>query len=168
MKRNGVMSVVKLLTFALLGLCVGVMLLVIYALDDWLGLLAYKTHYLAFCGLFSLAVFAIVRLAARRQAVPVAAGLIALALLITPYLIGTPSSRILRAVLIDVQPGMVDEYVEALVVSAYQDSGYAMPIITRETDRMLVSLQSQRVGDVTSAIFLLDNGVVVSDSFSPD
>lgn len=138
----------------------------VYALDDWLGILAYQYRYLGFSVFSSSAVAASWLAKSKKSAV--ITGLVAFALLLSPFVVGEPSSRILRRVLIDVQTGMHGDEVEEMVRNAYGDSGYVMPEMKRDENRIHVSLLTQEPGDCTAAIFHLANGVVVRDEFSAD
>ena len=147
-------------------LVVAVILYVAYGLDDWLGLLAYKPQYLALCVLVACGLATLWLDQSKRAAYVVGFGVFTL--LVSPYLAAEPSARILRGVLIDVQPGMEADRVVALVESAYQDSDYEMPRIEHEAHRIFVSLLAHPPGHCTAAIILLEDGKVVKDRFSAD
>lgn len=154
-----------LLTTLTVGL-IAILLYLVYGIDNWLGILAFTYQYLAFCVLIAGAVAAAWLAKSRRLALT--AGLIAFALLVSPYLLRESSSRILRRVLSEVKVGTPADEVERIVTKAYMDSGYAMPRITRTDSRIHVSLLSQEPGDCTAAIFYLDDGLVIRDEFSAD
>lgn len=139
---------------------------VVFALDDWVGLLAFKLQYGTFC-LVTASVIAGLWLPHSRRSASCAC-LATLLLLMSPYLYDTPSSRILRKLLIDVKPGTPGDDIENRVRLAYQGSGYVLPQITRDPDRVYVSLLSQSPGNCTAAIFYLAEGVVIRDEFSAD
>ena len=157
----------KLIKIAIFSGIMALMVYLIYSFDLWLGFLAYKTYYLTFAVLFAVGIVLLFRQANFRP-FSIIAGVFVLGLLVSPYFFSNPSSRILRGVLIDVQPGTPAEEVAIIVQEAYENSGYEMPIITPESSRIHVSLRSQSPGDVTAAIFQIENGLVVSDSYSPD
>lgn len=135
-------------------------------LDDWLGLLAYRAGYLLFC----LGIAGLIAMAwtARSNRSALIAGSASFLLLLIPLFVNQPSSRILRSILLQVQTGMPADLVETLVEEAYRDSGYVMPRINRDADRIHVSLSSQHPGDCTAAVFDLSGGRVVRDRFSAD
>lgn len=145
---------------------VALLLYVVYCLDDWLGILAFQYQYLAFCVLIAGTVAT--AWLAKSKTSSVVAGLTVIAVFLSPYVLGEPSSRILRKILIEVRAGTPGNEVEDRVIHAYQESGYVMPRITRSDRRIHVSLLTQAPGDCTAAIFHLANGVVVSDEFSAD
>lgn len=138
----------------------------VHLFDAWLGILAFKYPYLGVCVLVAFMVAA-AWLAMSRKA-SVAAGLTALALLLSPYFLGRPSARILRGVLVRVQGGMNADEVVRMVRNAYSDSDHVMPRITRDDRRIHVSLLTQDRRDCTAAVFYLSNGVVVNDEFCRD
>ena len=65
-------------------------LLVVLALDDWLGMLAFRTQYAAFC-LTAAALIALAWRGRSRRAATVA-GVAVLALLLSPYVVRAPSA----------------------------------------------------------------------------
>ena len=156
---------VRLRTIALAGL-LAILLCTIFGLDDWLGILAFKYRYLAFCLLVAGTVSTAWLANSRKCALTL--GLSVFALLMTPFFMSEPSSRILRGVLIDVQPGTHGDEIEEMVWNAYSESVYVMPRITRSDKRIHVSLLTQEPGDCTAAIFYLADGVVVNAEFSAD
>ena len=143
-----------------------VLLYVVLGLDDWLGVLAFKYQYLGFCALVSGSVAVAWLLESKRLSM--VAGLTVLALLMSPYLVSKPSSRILREILIEVGVGSGSDEVERAVKAAYKDSGFVMPRVTTGDERILVSLLTQASGDCTAAIFYLQGGTVVGSEFSAD
>lgn len=157
--------------FAVLWPYVGIMaflLYVIYVLDNWLGVLAFKVAYVSFSVLFTIVVILLIARGSGNKRLAVAIGLVTLTLLLSPYLISTPSERILRGVLIDVQPGMTSNEVETIIREAYQNSGYEMPHITREENLIHVSLFPQESGNATGATFHLSDDIVVKGAFARD
>ncbi len=138
----------------------------VYALDDWVGILAYKYRYTGVTILIAASVGLAWRVVSKKTAF--IAALSVFALLMAPFVTETPSSRILREVMIKVRPGTAGSKVEAIVEQAYHNSGYAMPMITKRSDRIDVSLLTQGDGDCTAALFHIQDGVVVSSTFSPD
>lgn len=142
------------------------LLLVAWGLDGWLGVLAFLPQYAAACALVAGVIGAAWMLRSRRSAVAV--GSVAFALLMSLYVVNEPSSRILRGVLLDVETGTPSEDVEGMVVRAYAGSGYALPLISVDDDRLHVSLMTQQPGDCTAAVFHIDRGVVVRSEFSAD
>lgn len=154
-----------LLTTLTAGL-MAILLYMVCGLDDWLGILAFKYQYLAFCVLVAGTVATAWLAKSRRSSLAV--GLSAFTLLVSPYFMSEPSSRILRGLLIDVQVGTHGDEVEEMVRNAYSESGYVMPRIKRSDSRILVSLLTQEHGDCTAAIFHLANGVVVNAEFCAD
>jgi len=120
----------------------------VYALDDWLGIASMWLTY--------------------SKDVATRVGLTAFVLLMSLYVVGTPSARILRGILLDVPMGSTPEEILDAIEVAYKDSGYAMPIVTQEPKRLCVSLTNQRAGDCTAALFHLKDGVLVSSSYSRD
>jgi hypothetical protein len=69
-------------------------------------------------------------------------------------------------------PGTDATAIVDIVKQQYEDSPYAMPIISGDRaggfDRVRVSLMSQKARSCTSVIFLVENGRVSRSSFSPD
>lgn len=157
------------MTFVFGAITAGIIAFLLYMivmLDSWLGILAFEFRYLIFAMVVA-GMIAGVWLGRSRKA-SIAAGTIVLTMLMTPYLFAEPSSRILREVLLDVQPGTHVDQVEELVSDAYKDSGYVMPRMKRDPDRLHVSLLSQHPGDCTAAIFRLKDNRVIQSTFSAD
>ena len=119
----------KLIKIALFSGIMALVVYLIYSFDLWLGFLAYKTYYLTFAVLFAVGIVLLFRQANFRP-FSIIAGVFVLGLLVSPYFFSNPSSRILRGVLIDVQPGTPAKEVAIIVQEAYEYSGYEMPIIT--------------------------------------
>ena len=157
-------TVVLLSVFTVVVL--GFVLFFTLVLDHWVGLLAFQGRYVAFSLLLAGSIGAGWLVVSKRVALGVGAA--ALALLLAPFFLSEPSSRILRQVLNDVESGMPGELVIGMVEAAYEDSEYVMPRINHEADRIHVSLSSQHPGDCTALIFHLANGVVVKSEFSAD
>ena len=146
-----------------------VLLYYVNAFDSWLGILAYRSYYLGCCLVIAIIGGLLVRRRFNSTWMTLAIGLVAFAILASPYTTTAPSSRILRGILLEVEPGVTTgEEVKQLIVNAYQASDYEMPLIEMSDDEIFVSLMTQTPGDVTSATFHLEDGFVVRNHFSPD
>jgi hypothetical protein len=150
----------------MMTLFVGLLLFLVYVLDGVFGLLAYKAEYVSICVVISCAAALLLYDTPKKFTVPF--GVVVFALLASPYFISEPSTRILRQVLIEARPGTEADKVVEIVHAAYHDSAYVMPRINRESNRIHVSLLTQRDRSCTAAIFILKDGVVVEGRYSPD
>ncbi len=138
----------------------------IYTLDHWLGLVAYSTRYLLFCGLFGLMVHTSWACAFRKPARwP---GILAFLVLVSVMVYPPPSERILRTVMVKVRPGTSVHAIERIVKEHYEGSRFVIPQITREDTRVHVSLINQQPGNCSAVTFMIEDGVVVRRSFSAD
>ena len=144
---------------------VAVLLFLSYCLDDWLGLLAFRSQYLALCLIVSGTLASFWMTTSRKLSAIV--GLSIFLLLLLPYALQTPSSRILRNILNEVVIGASEDDVVSVVETAYRDSGY-VPGIKRSANRIYVSLSTVASGDCTAAVFYLKNGQVVRSEFYED
>ena len=145
---------------------VGISLSFIHAMDEWDGTLAYRRQYL----IFSMAYASVVALpwlvASKKKALVVLS--ITFALLMSLYVVTKPSARILREVLIDMEPGTRGEEVQGIVERAYNGSGFAPPKFHQTPDSIHVLLAHHEPGHCTSGVFRLKNGLVVGCEFSGD
>lgn len=143
---------------------------VAYLADQMLGVVAFTYGYLGFCVLAALA-FGAVWHACFPKSSPVFAlavfGILAANLLLPP-----PSERLLRSAMLKAAPGTDASAIVDIVKQQYEDSPYEMPWIHEDKaggfDRVHVSLLSQKAGNCTSVIFLVENGKVSRSIFSPD
>ncbi len=140
----------------------------VYALDDWLGILAFQFQYIALSLFVAVVAALIANWLVKSNGFSALVGVFIIVVALSPYFTSIPSSRILRSVVIDVQNGTPADEVEQKVKTAYADSGYVMPEIARSDTHIYVSLATQEVDDATVAVFNLENGVVVDDGFAPD
>ena len=145
---------------------VAFLLYIIHYLDEWEGILAFRSKYIVFSLIFASAFASAWLLASRRKAVTV--GLTVFALLMSLYVVTTPSARILRKVLIDFQPGTRGEEVKELIEQAYSGSCYDSPTFVHSPDSIYVSLYDHYPGHWTLAVFHLKDGLVVRTEFLAD
>ena len=137
-----------------------------YALDQWLGIVAFTCPYSIFCVIAALLFWAIWFSILKKRALVV--GLAVFTVLAANFLLPPPSERLLRSVLLGIPPGTAVGSIEKIVEEEYEGSGYVLPAITREDARVHVSLLSQQSGNCTALIFTAENGVVISGEFSAD
>ena len=161
-----VYEIMKTILAVLSAILLAVLGFFAYGLDQWLGIVAFTYPYLLFCAttalLFWLAWIPILK----KRAFLV--GLSVFAILSVKFLLPPPSERILRSVLLKIQPGASADSIETIVKEAYDGSGYVLPRITREDARIYVSLLSQQSGNCTALILRTKDGVVVSGEYSAD
>ena len=137
-----------------------------YALDQWLGIVAFTYPYLIFCMIAALLFWAAWFPILKKRAIVV--GLAVFAVLAANFLLPPPSERLLRSVLLKIPPGTKVDSIEKFAKGEYDGSGYILPSIAREDSRVHVSLLSQQSGNCTALIFTAENGVVISGEFSAD
>lgn len=74
--------------------------------------------------------------------------------------------------MLKIPPGTNADAIEAIVKQEYQGSAYALPRISKDRarnfDRVHASLLSQKVGNCSALLFLIEDGVVAKSMFSPD
>ncbi|MEY3395847.1 MAG: hypothetical protein RL346_2084 [Verrucomicrobiota bacterium] len=153
------LAVISVILLAIIGYFV-------YALDQWLGIAAFTLNYLLFCAIAAMAYGAAWYPVLRERTLIV--GLAVFTILSANLLLPPPSERILRSVLLQIPPVTPSGSVEGIVSEAYDGSGYALPQIDRDDNRIHVSLLSQRSGNCTSLIFRTRDGVVVSGEYIAD
>lgn len=160
----------KSVAAALLLTAFGFLALNALAFDCWLGLVAYKTYYLAFCVFAALAFAMAWRVSVQRGAW--LAGGLAFGTLASLLILPAPSERLLRQAFLSIPVGAEADTIETTVRRAYQGSGYPLPEITRECwqdmERTHISLISQEPGNCTAIVFLAKDGRVVHRFFSAD
>ena len=143
---------------------------VAYIADQMLGVVAFTYGYLAFCLLAALA-FGAAWHACFPKSAP-AFALVVFGILAANFLLPPPSERLLRSAMLEAGPGTDASAIVDIVKQQYEDSPYAMPQIHEDKaggfDRVHVSLLSQKPGNCTSVIFLIENGKVSRSVFSPD
>jgi hypothetical protein len=141
-----------------------------YLADHTLGVVAFTYGYLAFCLLAAL-VFGGVWQACYTKS-GWACALAVFSVLAANFFLPPPSERLLRSAMLKATPGTDATVIVDIVKQQYEDSPYAMPIISEDRaggfDRVRVSLMSQKARSCTSVIFLVENGRVSRSSFSPD
>ncbi len=141
-----------------------------YHIDQWLGVVAYTYRYLLF-SMIGGTLFGLFWLAnCRKHAV--LAGVIAFSLLASLFLFPPPSERLLRSVMLRVPEGADANSIESIVKEQYAGSEYVLPQITEGNasglKRVHVSLLSQKDGNCSAVIFMLNDNVVVDRRFSAD
>ena len=153
-----------------LVLLVALVAFVAYVADQMFGVVAFTYGYLAFCVLAALA-FGAAWHACFPKSAPVFA-LAVLGILAANCFLPAPSERLLRSAMLKAKPGTDASAIVGIVEKQYEDSPYALPWIHEDKaggfDRIHVSLLSQKKGNCTSVIFLLENGKVSRSIFSPD
>ena len=164
---NGLLSIcMKVFPAVLSIVLLGIFSYLAYGFDQWVGMMAYTLPYLIFC-LIAAAVIgaAWIPLLNKRAYV---AGLVAFAALSVHLLLPPPSERILRSALMQMPAGTSADSIEGIVQEAYKGSPYSLPEITRETNRIHVSLIHQEPGNCTSLTIHLKDGRVVGSEYVPD
>lgn len=161
----------KYVSAALLLTAFGFLALCALASDEWLGLVAYETYYLAFCAASALVFAGAWRVSVQRGTL--LAGGLAFAILASLLVLPAPSSaRLLRKAMLSIPLGAEADAIEPTIRGAYQGSGYPLPEISRSStqgmDSIHVSLISQEPGNCTAIVFLAKDGRVVHRFFSPD
>ncbi len=139
-----------------------------YALDRWLGVLAFKWAYVGISAGIALLMAVLVFLYSKQRNASLVSAVVALALMLSLYVLPASSSRVLREIMLTIELGTQADNVEAIILDAYATTRYAPPIVTDRHKEIHVSLASQAPGDVTGAIFHLENGQVVGTTFVPD
>lgn len=141
-----------------------------YVADQLLGVVAFTYRYLLFCIIASLAFCAAWFTSFRKHSIFV--GLVVFSILAANFFLPPPSERILRSVMLKIPPGTDADAIERVVQEEYEGSAYLLPTIYRDHarnfERVHVSLLSQKAGNCTALLFLIENGVVVKGMFSPD
>ena len=137
-----------------------------YMMDQWVGVMAFTWPYLLFC-LISAAVIggAWIPWLGKRAYL---AGLVAFALLSVHMLMPPPSERILRSASLKLVPGTHEEAIQGILAEEYDGTAYSMPEITREADRVHVSLIYHEPGNCTALVLHLEDGKVVGSEYMPD
>jgi hypothetical protein len=153
-----------------LALLVTLIAFVALIADQMFGVVAFTYGYLSFCLLAALA-FGGAWHACFPKSAP-AFALLVFAILAANFLLPPPSERLLRSAMLKATPGTDASAIVDIVKQQYEGSSYAMPRIYEDKsgglDRVHVSLLSQKSGNCTSVIFLIDNGKVTHRIFSPD
>jgi hypothetical protein len=151
-------------------MAVSLLALLLFALDDWLGIAAFTLPFLVTSGLLATLVGVIWRVSVWRNTH--VATFCAFAILSLPWTLPPSSARLLRLALIRVPREAGPDSIRSTVREVYRDSGYTLPHISVEPsgdfERVHVSLISQEAGNCTSIHFLVKGGVVVHRFFSPD
>lgn len=160
----------KLMFSIPLVLLVSLVAFVAYIADQMFGVVAFTYGYLAFCLLAALA-FGLAWRACFPKSAP-AFALVVFAILAANFLLPPPSERLLRFAMLKAKPGTDASAILDIVKQQYEGSSYEMPRISEDEsggfDRIHVSLLSQKEGNCTSVIFLIENGKVSRGIFSPD
>jgi hypothetical protein len=160
----------KMLFSIPLLLLVTLVAVVAFIADQMFGVVAFTYGYLAFCVLAAL-VFGGAWHACFPKSAP-AFALVVFAILAANFLLPPPSERLLRSAMLKAAPGTDASAIVDIVKQQYEGSPYAMPWIHEDKaggfDRVHVSLLSQKPGNCTSVIFLIENGKVSRSIFSPD
>ena len=157
--------------YASIGImAVAILALLLFELDDWLGIAAYTLPFLATSGLLATLLGVVWRFSVGRYTL--VATFCAFAIFSLPWSLPPSSARLLRVAMIRVPRQAEADSIRATVREVYRNSGYALPNISVEPDgdveRVHVSLFSQEAGNCTSICFLVKGGVVVHRFFSPD
>jgi len=147
-------------------LVVGIVAFFAYALDQWLGIAAFTGRYIAFSAMLALLVAASWLAFLKKGAIGIA--FTVFAILAGIILLPPPSERILRTALLRIPAGTHASEIERIVKEEYEGSGYALPGITEEPNRIHISLLSQEPGNCTAITFETKDGVVVSGHFMAD
>lgn len=137
-----------------------------YALDQWLGIVAYTFPYLIFCTVSGLAISIIWLPISKTYSVPI--GLIPFAILASNFLLGPPSERLLRSALLKLPSGTHAQLIESIVKKEYENSDYTLPFIKKDESRVHVSLSSQQAGNATALIFRIKDGIIINRKYSRD
>lgn len=151
-----------------------------YVADCWFGVVAFTYGYLLFCFVTSLSLGALWFAFFKKHALLVSG--VVFSLFAANYFLPPPSERLLRSALLKIPLGSDGDRIETIVRQEYEGSGYVIPRIskeqinvlmkpdepTRQVDRVHFSLLSQDRSNVTAISFLIEDGVVVKRSFSPD
>ena len=142
----------------------------IYLFDQWIGIVAHSFYYLFYCSIVAM-LFALIWSIVTTKKTWLA-GLVALAVLVSPMMFPASSARLLRAAMLKLPPGTDADAIEGVVEDTYENSRYVLPKIYRDRaggkERVHVSLLSQKAGDCTALIFILEDGVVARRIYSPD
>jgi hypothetical protein len=153
-----------------LVLLVTLVALVAFIADQMFGVVAFTYGYLAFCLLAALAFGGAWHACFPKSAPAFALGVFAI--LAANFLLPPPSERLLRSAMLKAAPGTDASAIVDIVKQQYEGSPYAMPRIYEDKaggfDRVHVSLLSQKPGNCTSVIFLIEDGKVSRSIFSPD
>ena len=150
----------------LLFVFVILMAALIYVLDHWLGIVAYTIPYLLFSAVISLVSGTIWFAIRNRNSVWI--GLAVFAIFGMVIVLSPSSERILRSSMLSIKPGTNSSEIENVVAAKYGGTRFVMPLISRESERVHVSLISQKAGNCSSVIFHIQDGVVVDRKFIAD
>ena len=156
----------KILLAVLSAILLAILDIFAYGLDQWLGIMALTYPYLLFCAIIALLYWAMWIPILRKRALVV--GLAVFAILSVNLLLPPPSERILRSVLLRIPSGTRSDAIEEIVRHEYDGSGYVLPQITKENNRVHVSLLSQQSGNCTALIIRTHDGIIVSSEYSAD
>lgn len=141
-----------------------------YVADQMFGVVAFTHGYLAFCVLAALAFGGIWHACFRKSAAVFA--LVIFGILAANFFLPPSSERLLRSAMLKAAPGTDASAIVDIVKQQYEGSPYAMPWIHEDRvggfDRVHVSLLSQKAGNCTSVIFLVENGLISRSIFSAD
>lgn len=156
-----------LLPFAV---CVSLVIALVYLLDQWLGIVAYRLYYFVFCSIVALMFSTVWFVAFKKRSV--LAGVIIFLVCASQFILPPSSGRLLRSAMLKVPVGTDADAIERVVREEYQGSRYALPRIYKDRAgnnmRVHVSLLSQKAGSCTSLLFIVEDGAVVRSIFSPD
>ncbi len=132
-----------------------------------MGVVAFTYRYLLFCVMAALLFYGVWATSIKKkQAVWV--GGVVFGVLAANFVLPAPSERILRAAWLRIPVGTPAEAIVRIVKAAYDGSGYVLPRITEEENRIHVSLLSQQAGNCTALIFKTSDGVVVESEYMVD
>ena len=138
-----------------------------YTLDQYIGMGAYKLHYLIF--IFFVAVFMAIIWRKKMKVYSVTLGLLVFIILYFSVYAHNPSERILRSIQLKLKPGSEASSIDEVVKKTYDNTGYELPGIEKEKNRIHVSLLSQKPGNNCTALtFHIKDGIIIDSSFSPD
>ncbi len=139
----------------------------VYGLDQWMGVVAFTYRYLLFCVMAALLFYGVWATSIKKQQA-IWVGVVVFGVLAANFVLPAPSERILRAAWLRIPVGTPADAIERVVTEAYDGSGFVLPRITEEENRIHVSLMSQQAGNCTAIIFKTRDGVVVESEYSPD
>lgn len=137
-----------------------------YALDSWMGLLAYFWEYCLLA--FIISCLYVISWKPQLKKYSYATGVLVFSLLLLIPFYSKPSERILRSVLLKVNNGHTVQDIQNIVKHEYEESPYVMPQMFIGKTKVSISLMSQEPGNCTSVMFKLKDGKVIESCFWAD
>ena len=160
------MTALKIIPAALSVVLLSLVTYLAYGFDQWIGMMAYTWAYLLFCVIAAIVIGAAwMPLLNKRAGI---AALVAFATLAVHLVMPPPSERILRSALFEMPVGTSAQSIQGIVQKQYDGSQYKMPQISRDEERIYVSLINQEPGNCTGLTIHLRDEKVIRTEYMAD